>query len=109
MGGEWEIAGKKKKIKEESNKILDLPKKEDNKNKSENLTKNKKNKKIKKNEISGEELVELLRPKKKEEPKIEDKNPLDNSNVNSTNESKSGKIKGKKKRIELSCCSSYLK
>ena len=54
-------------------------------------------KKIKKNEISGEELVELLRPKKKEEPKIEDKNPLDNSNVNSTNESKSGKIKGKKK------------
>ena len=97
MGGEWEIAGKKKKIKEESNKILDLPKKEDNKNKSENLTKNKKNKKIKKNEISGEELVELLRPKKKEEPKIEDKNPLDNSNVNSTNESKSGKIKGKKK------------
>ena len=39
----------------------------------------------------------MLRPKKKEEPKIEDKNPLDNSNVNSTNESKSGKIKGKKK------------
>ena len=48
MGGEWEIAGKKKKIKEEPNKILDLPKKEDNKNKSENLTKNNKTKKIKK-------------------------------------------------------------
>ena len=97
MGEEWEVAGKKKKkmekLKEEP-KVVNLPKKEEPKNtsdvnKSTGSNKTKKNS----NQISGDQLVELLRPKQKEVIKNEIKN--EDESVN--NEVKQSKGKGKKK------------
>jgi len=70
MGEEWETAGKKKKKPEklkEDQKIVVLPKKEEPKNLTD-INKSTGSNKVKKNsnKISGEELVEMLRPKKKE-------------------------------------------
>ena len=97
MGEEWEIAGKKKK-KLEKEKVKEepkiIPKKEEPK-KTNDLTKSTGSNKSKKNpnEISGEELVELLRPKKKEIIKKEIKTEGNNTNA----EVKPAKGKGKKK------------
>ena len=82
MGEEWEVAGKKKKkiekIKEETNN---------------DISKTTGSNKSKKNQISGEELVEMLRPKKKEIIKNEVKNDGEKKSV----EVKQVKGKGKKK------------
>ena len=91
MGEEWEVAGKKKKkiekVKEEP-KII--PKIEDPK-KNINEAKTSSNK-SKKNQISGEELVEMLKPKKKEVKK-----EIRNEDENKSVEVKQVKGKGKKK------------
>ena len=67
MGEEWEVAGKKKKkiekIKEEPKAIIQ---KEEPKKTNNDISKTTGSNKPKKNKISGEELVEMLRPKKKE-------------------------------------------
>ena len=94
MGGEWEVAGKKKKkvekIQEDPKKIVGLPsKKEGAKNNTDSLTKTSGSNKPKKNKNSGEELLDTLKPKKKEI--IKDEGEL------STTEFKEVKGKGKKK------------
>ena len=93
MGGEWEVAGKKKKkvekIQEDPKKIVGLPSKGDIKNNTDSLIKMPGSNKGKKNQISGEELVDLLKPKKKEVPK--------NDGELSNSEFKEVKPKGKKK------------
>ena len=94
MGGEWEIAGKKKKkiekVKEEPKTIVGLNSKKGGvKNSADSLIKAPGSQKTKKNKFSGEELVDMLKPKKKEEPK--DEGGL------STTEFKEVKGKGKKK------------
>ena len=94
MGEEWEVAGKKKKkiekIKEEPKVIV---KKEEPKKTNNDLSKTTGSNKSKKNQISGEELVEMLRPKKKEIIKNEVKNDGEKKSV----EVKQVKGKGKKK------------
>ena len=94
MGEEWEVAGKKKKkiekIKEEPKVII---KKEEPKKTNNDISKTTGSNKPKKNIITGEELVEMLRPKKKEIIKNEVKNEGENKNV----EVKQVKGKGKKK------------
>ena len=97
MGEEWETAGKKKKKPEklkEDQKIVVLPKKEEPKNLTD-INKSTGSNKVKKNsnKISGEELVEMLRPKKKEIIKNEIKKEGESTN----NEVKPAKGKGKKK------------
>ena len=95
MGGEWEIPKKKKKKiekKEEEPKViigLSTKKSGGIKNNADSLIKIPGSNKGKKNQISGEELVDLLRPKKKEVPKEEGEL--------STTEFKEVKGKGKKK------------
>ena len=94
MGGEWEIAGKKKKkvekLKEESKTIVGLSSEKGGiKNSADSLIKAPGSQNNKKNKFSGEELVNMLKPKKKEEPK--DEGEL------STTEFKEVKGKGKKK------------
>ena len=93
MGGEWEVAGKKKKkvekVQEDPKKIVGLPSKGDIKNNTDSLIKMPGSNKGKKNQISGEELVDLLKPKKKEVPK--------NDGELSNSEFKEVKPKGKKK------------
>ena len=94
MGGEWEIAGKKKKkvekMKEEPKTIVGLSSKKGGiKNNADSLIKAPGSQKTKKNKISGDELVDMLKPKKKEEPKEEGEL--------STTEFKEVKGKGKKK------------
>ena len=101
MGEEWEIAGKKKKkiekVKEEP-KILSLPKKEEPKN-TNDINKSTGSNKAKKvsNQISGDQLVELLRPKKKEIIKNEE----DNSNYEVKQVKGKGKKKGKKQFSDI--------
>ena len=101
MGEEWEIAGKKKKkiekVKEEP-KILNLPKKEEPKN-TNDINKSTGSNKAKKvsNQISGDQLVELLRPKKKEIIKNEE----DNSNYEVKQVKGKGKKKGKKQFSDI--------
>ena len=94
MGEEWEVAGKKKKkiekIKEEPKVIV---KKEEPKKTNNDISKTTGSNKSKKNQISGEELVEMLRPKKKEIIKNEVKNDGEKKGV----EVKQVKGKGKKK------------
>ena len=94
MGEEWEVAGKKKKkiekIKEEPKVIV---KKEEPKKTNNDISKTTGSNKSKKNQISGEELVEMLRPKKKEIIKNEVKNDGEKKSV----EVKQVKGKGKKK------------
>ena len=94
MGEEWEVAGKKKKkiekIKEEPKVIV---KKEEPKKNNNDISKTTGSNKSKKNQISGEELVEMLRPKKKEIIKNEVKNDGEKKSV----EEKQVKGKGKKK------------
>ena len=94
MGEEWEVAGKKKKkiekIKEEPKVVV---KKEEPKKTNNDITKTTGSNKPKKNQISGEELVEMLRPKKKEIIKNDVKKEGENKNV----EVKQVKGKGKKK------------
>mgnify|MGYP002622325573 CR=1 FL=1 len=94
MGEEWEVAGKKKKkiekIKEEPKVIV---KKEEPKKANNDISKTTGSNKSKKNQISGEELVEMLRPKKKEIIKNEVKNDGEKKSV----EVKQVKGKGKKK------------
>ena len=94
MGEEWEVAGKKKKkiekIKEEPKVIV---KKEEPKKTNNDISKTTGSNKSKKNQISGEELVEMLRPKKKEIIKNEVKNDGEKKSV----EVKQEKGKGKKK------------
>ena len=97
MGEEWEVAGKKKK-KLEKEKVKVEPKiiqKKEEPKKTNDLTKSTGSNKSKKNpnEISGEELVELLRPKKKEIIKNEFKTEGNITNA----EVKPTKGKGKKK------------
>ena len=100
MGEEWEVAGKKKKKPEkekEEPKVVGIPIKEEPKvtndlNKSTGSNKSKKNT----NKISADELVELLRPKKKEVKEVI-KNEIKNDEENSNNEVKPVKGKGKKK------------
>ena len=95
MGEEWEIAGKKKKkvekIPEEPKGIVGISSKKSGgiKNSADSLIKAPGSNKSKKNKNSGEELVDMLKPKKKEVPK--DENEL------STTEYKEVKGKGKKK------------
>ena len=96
MGGEWEVAGKKKKkvekAQEETKTIVGLPsKKGANKNNADNSTKMPESNKSKKNTNTGngDDLLEMLKPKKKEVPK--DEGEL------STTEFKEVKGKGKKK------------
>ena len=96
MGEEWEIAGKKKKKTEQINEEQKIVvKKEEPKKNATDLTKNTGSNKSKKNTnpISGDELVEMLRPKKKEVVKNEIKNEVESSNA----EVKQVKGKGKKK------------
>ena len=96
-GGEWEIAGKKKKkvekVKEEPKTIMGISSKKsgDVKNNTDSLIKFPGNNKASKNKnkTSGEDLVEMLKPKKKEIPKVEGEL--------STTEFKEVKGKGKKK------------
>ena len=76
MGEEWEIAGKKKKkaekVKKEAPIIGISPKGNgDAKNNADSLIKLPGSNEAKKNKFSGEELVDMLRPKKKEVPKEE--------------------------------------
>ena len=95
MGGEWEIPKKKKKkvekIVKEPEVIIGLSSKKSGgiKNNDDSLIKNPGSNKSKKNKISGEELVDMLKPKKKEVPK-------DDGEL-STTEFKEVKGKGKKK------------
>ena len=95
MGEKWEIAKKKKKKVEkkveEPKTIIGLSTKKSGgiKNNADSLIKLPGSNKSKKNQISGEELVDLLKPKKKEVPK--DEGEL------STTEFKEVKGKGKKK------------
>ena len=95
MGEKWEIAGKKKKkvekVQDDSKDIVGLSSKKSGgiKNNADSLIKIPGTTKSKKNKYSGEELVDMLRPKKKEEPK--------NEGELSTNEFKEVKGKGKKK------------
>ncbi len=94
MGGEWEVAGKKKKkvekIQEDQKKVVVLPSKKGGaKNNTDNLTKTSGSNKTKKNKNSGEELLDMLKPKKKEI--IKEEGEL------STTEFKEVKGKGKKK------------
>ena len=96
MGEEWEIAGKKKKKTEKINEEQKIVvKKEEPKKNTTDLTKSTGSNKSKKNTnpISGDELVEMLRPKKKEVVKNEIKNEVESSNA----EVKQVKGKGKKK------------
>ena len=96
MGEEWEIAGKKKKKTEKINEEQKIVvKKEEPKKNTTDLTKSTGSNKSKKNTnpISGDELVEMLRPKKKEVVKNEIKNEVESSNT----EVKQVKGKGKKK------------
>ena len=96
MGEEWEIAGKKKKKIEKINEEQKIVvKKEESKKNTTDLTKSTGSNKSKKNTnpISGDELVEMLRPKKKEVVKNEIKNEVESSNA----EVKQVKGKGKKK------------
>ena len=96
MGEEWEIAGKKKKKIEKINEEQKIVvKKEEPKKNTTDLTKSAGSNKSKKNTnpISGDELVEMLRPKKKEVVKNEIKNEVESSNT----EVKQVKGKGKKK------------
>ena len=94
MGEKWEIAGKKKKkvekVQDDSKDIVGLSSKKSGgiKNNADSLIKMPGSTKTKKNKYSGEELVDRLRPKKKEEPKNEEL---------STTEFKEVKGKGKKK------------
>lgn len=105
-GGKWEIAGKKKKKvnknEEDANKIIGLPvKKDEVKISSESLVKPKEKK-----EFNGEQLVDMLRPKKKEGSKIVEKeeNTEDTKEYKKeesevpTNEFKVVGKKGKKKK-----------
>ena len=95
MGGEWEIPKKKKKkvekIVKEPEVIIGLSSKKSGgiKNNDDSLIKNPGSNKSKKNKMSGEELVDMLKPKKKEAPK-------DDVEL-STTEFKEVKGKGKKK------------
>ena len=95
MGGEWEIPKKKKKkvekVVKEPEVIIGLSSKKSGgiKNNTDSLIKMPGSNKSKKNKISGEELVDLLKPKKKEVPK-------DDGEL-STTEFKEVKGKGKKK------------
>ena len=94
MGEKWEIAGKKKKkiekVQDDLKDIVGLSSKKSGgiKNNADSLIKMPGFTKTKKNKNSGEELVDRLRPKKKEEPKNEEL---------STTEFKEVKGKGKKK------------
>ena len=105
MGEEWEIAGKKKKkiekMKEEP-KVVNIPKKEEPKNTSD-VNKSIESNKSKKNsnQISGEQLVELLRPKKKEIVKNEIKNDDENPNSDAKQSKGKGKKKGKKQFSDI--------
>ena len=95
MGEKWEIAGKKKKkvekVQDDSKDIVGLSTKKSGgiKNNADSLIKMPGNTKTKKNKFSGEDLVDMLRPKKKEEHKKEGEL--------STTEFKEVKGKGKKK------------
>ena len=95
MGEKWEVAGRKRKkkvekVQEDPKKIVGLPtKKGDIKNNADSLIKMPGSNKGKKNQVSGDELVDMLKPKKKEAPK--------NDGELSTTEFKEVKGKGKKK------------
>ena len=95
MGEKWEVAGSKRKkkvekVQEDPKKIVGLPtKKGDIKNNADSLIKIPGSNKGKKNQVSGDELVDMLKPKKKEAPK--------NDGELSTTEFKEVKGKGKKK------------
>ena len=95
MGEKWEVAGSKRKkkvekVQEDPKKIVGLPtKKGDIKNNADSLIKMPGSNKGKKNQVSGDELVDMLKPKKKEVPK--------NDGELSTTEFKEVKGKGKKK------------
>ena len=95
IGEEWQIAGKKKKkaekSKEEPKTIVGISSKKsgDVKNNADSLIKMPGSNKTKKNKFSGEDLVDMLKPKKKEIPKEE--------RELSTTEFKEVKGKGKKK------------
>ena len=95
MGEKWEVAGSKRKkkvekVQEDPKKIVGLPtKKGDIKNNADSLIKMSGSNKGKKNQVSGDELVDMLKPKKKEVPK--------NDGELSTTEFKEVKGKGKKK------------
>ena len=95
MGGEWEIPKKKKKkvekVVKEPEVIIGLSSKKSGgiKNNTDSLIKMPGSNKSKKNKMSGEELVDMLKPKKKEVPK-------DDGEL-STTEFKEVKGKGKKK------------
>jgi hypothetical protein len=95
MGEKWEVAGSKRKkkvekVQEDPKKIVGLPtKKGDIKNNADSLIKMPGSNKSKKNQVSGDELVDMLKPKKKEVPK--------NDGELSTTEFKEVKGKGKKK------------
>jgi myosin heavy subunit len=95
MGEKWEVAGSKRKkkvekVQEDPKKIVGLPtKKGDLKNNTDSLIKMPGSNKGKKNQVSGDELVDMLKPKKKEVPK--------NDGELSTTEFKEVKGKGKKK------------
>lgn len=95
MGEKWEVAGSKRKkkvekVQEDPKKIVGLPtKKGDVKNNADSLIKMPGSNKGKKSQISGDELVDMLKPKKKEVPK--------NDGELSTTEFKEVKGKGKKK------------
>jgi myosin heavy subunit len=95
MGEKWEVAGSKRKkkvekVQEDPKKIVGLPtKKGDIKNNADSLIKMPGSNKGKKNQVSGDELVDMLKPKKKEAPK--------NDGELSTTEFKEVKGKGKKK------------
>jgi len=95
-GGEWEIAGKKKKkvekIQEETKTIVGISSKKGAvKNNTDSLIKAPgSNKNKKSNTISGDELVDMLKPKKKEVPKEE--------GVPAPNEFVEVKAKGKGKK-----------
>ena len=95
MGEKWEVAGSKRKkkvekVQEDPKKIVGLPtKKGDIKNNADSLIKMPGSNKGKKNQVSGDELVDMLKPKKKEVPK--------NEGELSTTEFKEVKGKGKKK------------
>ena len=95
MGEKWEVAGSKRKkkvekVQEDPKKIVGLPtKKGDLKNNADSLIKMPGSNKSKKSQVSGDELVDMLKPKKKEAPK--------NDGELSTTEFKEVKGKGKKK------------
>ena len=95
MGEKWEVAGSKRKkkvekVQDDPKKIVGLPsKKGDIKNNTDSLIKMPGSNKSKKNQVSGDELVDMLKPKKKEAPK--------NDGELSTTEFKEVKAKGKKK------------